>query len=120
MSGFDLQDLELVVTRPTSSQARVDQDIKLVVTRPTSSKARVDQDVKLVVTRPTSSFAHVLQHILLVVTKTPVTTLTNFWFMQQMQPIQRRRGLATAQQQASFLTEGAEIKRNRPIIFVVT
>jgi hypothetical protein len=43
------QDLELVITQPTSSLARVAQDLELVVTQPTSTRAVVMQDMLLVV-----------------------------------------------------------------------
>jgi hypothetical protein len=49
MAAINPQDLELVITKPTSAQARVEADMELVLTQPTSAQARVIQDLTLVI-----------------------------------------------------------------------
>jgi hypothetical protein len=47
MAGRVDQDVELVATLPTRSQARVDDDLTLVAALPTTAKVRWDGDVIL-------------------------------------------------------------------------
>lgn len=118
MSAFDLQDLEVVVTSPTTSKAHVDQDVEIVVTSPTTSKAHVAEDLQIAVTKPTTSKANVAQEIILVIVSR-ASSPSNALLCGVYADYQRRpkRNPLTSFTVDSYHQEST---RRRPIVFCVS